>query len=198
MLSGDFIVGFPTETDEDFEATVRLVERVRYKNSFIFKYSARPGTIAHEKLVDDVPEAVKRARNGRLLGVQNAISERLHAAMVGSEVGVFVEGLSARERKLRKRASSDRGGPGLVSLTIGGQSMEEDRGCSTGCAATDVLSEEKGDESGSIQLAGRTDGDVIVFFDAPDVRAMEVVGTTVRVRVTGHQMLALAGELLRG
>jgi tRNA-2-methylthio-N6-dimethylallyladenosine synthase len=76
MLSGDIIVGFPTETDADFEATVRLLERSRYKNCFIFKYSPRPGTVAFDKIPDDVPESVKRERNNRLLAVQAEISAR--------------------------------------------------------------------------------------------------------------------------
>jgi tRNA-2-methylthio-N6-dimethylallyladenosine synthase len=59
-VAGDIIVGFPTESDEDFAATVSLVSRARYKNCFIFKYSPRPGTVAIEKLPDDVPDAVKR------------------------------------------------------------------------------------------------------------------------------------------
>ncbi|MEO1512389.1 MAG: MiaB/RimO family radical SAM methylthiotransferase, partial [Planctomycetota bacterium] len=74
-LSGDIIVGFPTETDEDFEATVGLLERARYKNCFIFKYSPRPGTVAYDKIPDDIPETVKRERNNRLLAVQAEISD---------------------------------------------------------------------------------------------------------------------------
>ncbi|MBZ0171577.1 MAG: radical SAM protein, partial [Phycisphaerales bacterium] len=60
MLSGDIIVGFPTETDADFDSTVALLERTRYKNCFIFKYSPRPGTVAYDKISDDIPEVVKR------------------------------------------------------------------------------------------------------------------------------------------
>ncbi len=73
-VSSDFIVGYCGETDEDFEATYRLVESCRFKNSFIFKYSERPGTKAAERLADDVPDAVKRERNQRLLALQNQIS----------------------------------------------------------------------------------------------------------------------------
>src|ERR1043165_4413217 len=69
MISGDFIVGFPTETDEDFEASCSLLKRARYKNAFIFKYSPRPGTTAFDKLADDVPDAVKRARNNTMLAI---------------------------------------------------------------------------------------------------------------------------------
>ena len=73
-VSSDFIVGFCGETEESFEKTVRLVERARFKNSFIFKYSPRPGTKADTLFIDDVPEEVKKRRNNDLLAVQNAIS----------------------------------------------------------------------------------------------------------------------------
>src|SRR5688572_25212273 len=73
-IASDFIVGFPTETEEDFEKTVALVKHCRFKNSFIFKYSPRPGTVAIERFEDDVPEDVKRRRNNALLAVQQAVS----------------------------------------------------------------------------------------------------------------------------
>jgi tRNA-2-methylthio-N6-dimethylallyladenosine synthase len=98
-IAGDVIVGFPGETDHDFEATKRLLERVRYKNCFIFKYSPRPGTLAHDRLPDDVPEAVKRRRNNELLDLQSRISAELHAAWVGRIVEVFVEQVSPGSRK---------------------------------------------------------------------------------------------------
>ncbi|MCL2710945.1 MAG: tRNA (N6-isopentenyl adenosine(37)-C2)-methylthiotransferase MiaB [Planctomycetaceae bacterium] len=75
-MTSDFIVGFCGETDEDFEQTVDLVEYCRFRNSFIFKYSPRPGTKAAELFADDVPEDVKKYRNNRLLEVQIAISRR--------------------------------------------------------------------------------------------------------------------------
>ena len=66
-VTSDFIVGFCGETEDDFQKTVDLVRQGRFKNSFIFKYSARPGTKAAELFEDDVPEAVKRRRNNELL-----------------------------------------------------------------------------------------------------------------------------------
>src|SRR3954465_11325179 len=62
-LASDAIVGFPTETDEDFATTIELTKYCRFKNSFIFKYSPRPGTIAIDRHADDVPDDVKRVRN---------------------------------------------------------------------------------------------------------------------------------------
>lgn len=93
-VSSDFIVGFCGETDEDFEKTVQLVQRCRFKNSFIFKYSVRPGTKAAERFEDDIPEAIKSERNNRLLAIQNAICEEDNARMIGREVEVLVEGPS--------------------------------------------------------------------------------------------------------
>ena len=67
-IAGDIIVGFPGETDEDFQATVELLKQVPFKNNFIFKYSPRPGTVAITRFEDDIPDAVKRERNNHLPG----------------------------------------------------------------------------------------------------------------------------------
>ena len=81
-VSSDFIVGFCGETDQDFEQTVSAVEEFRFKNSFIFKYSERPGTKAAGHMPDDVPYDVKQYRNNHLLAIQNAISEEGHQALL--------------------------------------------------------------------------------------------------------------------
>lgn len=93
-VSSDFIVGFCGETDEDFHQTMEMVRRYRFKNSFIFKYSVRPGTKAAELLPDDVPEEVKSLRNNQLLALQNSISEEDNARFVGQTVEILVEGPS--------------------------------------------------------------------------------------------------------
>jgi len=93
-VSSDFIVGFCGETDEDFDQTVELVEECRFKNSFIFKYSERPGTKGAEHLPDDIPLSVKKARNNHLLQIQNTISEEENRRFVGRDVDVLVEGPS--------------------------------------------------------------------------------------------------------
>ena len=98
-VTSDFIVGFCGETEEDFQQTVDLVRRARFKNSFIFKYSPRPGTKAAELYADDVPEAVKRRRNNELLAVQNAISLEDNQPLLGREVEILVEGPSKSARK---------------------------------------------------------------------------------------------------
>jgi tRNA-2-methylthio-N6-dimethylallyladenosine synthase len=93
-VSSDFIVGFCGETDEDFQLTYDLVAECRFKNSFIFKYSERPGTRGAEVYPDDVPFEVKNRRNNDLLELQNRISEQGNQQMLGQRVEVLVEGPS--------------------------------------------------------------------------------------------------------
>ncbi|HUV64954.1 MAG TPA: MiaB/RimO family radical SAM methylthiotransferase, partial [Sedimentisphaerales bacterium] len=114
-VAGDFIVGFPGETDEDFQATVDLVEKARYKNAFIFKYSPRPGTAADKRLQDTVPADVKQRRNAELLAVQERISGELSRDFLGQQVKVLVEGLS---KKSHVNVDVDQN-PQLVGRTAG-------------------------------------------------------------------------------
>ncbi len=90
-VASDFIVGFPGETDEDFQKTVQLMEDVRFQNCFIFKYSPRTGTKAAD-LEDDVIDEVKRARNKKLLELQKGISLEENKKLIGTKVQVLVEG----------------------------------------------------------------------------------------------------------
>lgn len=113
-IASDFIVGFPGETDEDFAATVELVKAARFKNSFVFKYSPRPGTRAEDRCVDDVPQEVKKQRNTELLAVQNEISDEDNRRFAGQEVEVLVEGLSKKPH-LNKAESEDN--PQLIGRT---------------------------------------------------------------------------------
>src|SRR5262245_22091848 len=93
-VSSDFIVGFCGETEESFAKTVDLVRAAKFKNSFIFKYSERPGTKAAERFADDVPEAVKKRRNNDLLAIQTENSRGDHRSQIGKVVEVLVEGPS--------------------------------------------------------------------------------------------------------
>ncbi len=93
-ISSDFIVGFSGEKDVSFERTCDLVREARFKNSFIFKYSPRPGTKGHELYADDVPEEVKKRRNNDLLAIQNAASLQDHRRFIGTRVEILVEGPS--------------------------------------------------------------------------------------------------------
>jgi tRNA-2-methylthio-N6-dimethylallyladenosine synthase len=94
-LSTDLIVGFPGETDEDFAATVEMVERVGYDNVFVFRYSPRPGTPA-ASLPDQVAPEVKAARNGGLLEVAGRVAAARSRRLEGRTVDVLVDGVSKR------------------------------------------------------------------------------------------------------
>jgi tRNA-2-methylthio-N6-dimethylallyladenosine synthase len=92
--SSDFIVGFCGETEESFARTCDLVASAGFKNSFIFKYSPRPGTKGEELFADDVPEEVKKRRNNDLLAIQNQVSLADHLARIEDTALVLVEGPS--------------------------------------------------------------------------------------------------------
>lgn len=98
-VSSDFIVGFCGETEEDFQATCDLVRECRFKNSFIFKYSERPGTRGADLYPDDIPEDVKKRRNNELLAIQNQISIEDNERLLGRTVEVLVEGPSKAAEK---------------------------------------------------------------------------------------------------
>jgi tRNA-2-methylthio-N6-dimethylallyladenosine synthase len=98
-VSSDFIVGFCGETEASHQKSLDLIREFRFKNSFIFKYSPRPGTKAYDLLPDDVPEEVKRQRNQDLLDLQNQISAEDNAEFIGQRVHVLVEGLSKNSEK---------------------------------------------------------------------------------------------------
>ncbi|MCC5787241.1 MAG: radical SAM protein [Phycisphaerales bacterium] len=191
MISGDIIVGFPTETDEDFEATKALLQRSRYKNCFIFKYSPRPGTVAYDRIPDDVPDEVKRRRNNELLALQTGISEEIGRAQVGREFEVYVEGPSRRAKKQAglKKSSLRNKANHTISLTVSGREPGEASESHGAIASIDA--------GGPVQLSGRTDGDQIVFFDTPEGRSpADFIGRLVRVRIEAAQGMSLAGSLL--
>jgi tRNA-2-methylthio-N6-dimethylallyladenosine synthase len=113
-IAGDFIVGFPGETEEDFAATVDLVKKAKYKNCFIFKYSPRPDTTADKRLQDNIPADVKQRRNVELLAVQEKVSDELSKHFCGKDVKVLVEGLS---KKSHRNTGDSRVGPQLMGRT---------------------------------------------------------------------------------
>jgi len=94
-FSTDIIVGFPGETDEDFEATIEMIERVGYDNVFVFRYSRRPGTPA-AAMPDQIPDAVKAARNGRLLEVVQRVTAARSGLLAGRTMEVLVDGTSRK------------------------------------------------------------------------------------------------------
>jgi tRNA-2-methylthio-N6-dimethylallyladenosine synthase len=165
-IASDFIVGFPTETDDDFAATADLVRQCRFKNSFIFKYSPRPGTVAIDRFADDVPEETKRRRNNQLLAVQQEVSSQLNRQMVGQRVEVMVEG----ESKLVSRRE-----PALLNgVQLGWEKRLESS------------------EDDPVQMVGRTPGDQIVVFDGePSMK-----GRILQLEICDAKSLTLFGRLI--
>jgi tRNA-2-methylthio-N6-dimethylallyladenosine synthase len=98
-IAGDIIVGFPTETEDDFMETESLLRKVRFKNNFVFSYSPRPSTVAIERFEDDVPRTTKLRRLNHLLKVGGAISGELHREYEGEVVDVFVERISPKSSR---------------------------------------------------------------------------------------------------
>ncbi len=105
-ITTDLIVGFPTETEEDFQETLRLLDRIRYDNVFAFAYSPRPGTRA-SKLPDDVPDQVKNERLNRLLQHQLEISGRRFAECVGKTMEILVEGEAKNQNLIPDHAQRE-------------------------------------------------------------------------------------------
>ncbi|TFW32399.1 tRNA (N6-isopentenyl adenosine(37)-C2)-methylthiotransferase MiaB [Massilia horti] len=126
-ISSDFIVGFPGETDADFEAMMKLVQDVGFDNSFSFIFSKRPGTPA-ANLEDDTPHEVKLARLQRLQALIDANTKKHSAAMVGTVQRILVEGPSKKGGgELQGRTESNRVvnfAPGTAGATLTGQLVD--------------------------------------------------------------------------
>ncbi|MDB5328126.1 MAG: miaB [Phycisphaerales bacterium] len=166
-IVSDFIVGFPTETDEEFEQCCDIVRYAKFKQSFIFKYSPRPGTVAIDRFEDDIPEDVKRARNNRLLAVQGEVIAENNAALVGQTIEVMVEG----ESKLVSRRAKATG----VELGAGFGGTARSSGP---------------EETVDTQLVGRTRGDQIVVFDGD----LSLKGGLVNVAIDRASQMTLFGR----
>lgn len=95
-LVSDWIVGFPGESEADFEKSERAMEEFGFLQSYVFQYSPRPGTVATE-LADDVPAEVKKKRNQRLLALQHRIARQRTPRMVGESSRLLLEGPSERQ-----------------------------------------------------------------------------------------------------
>ena len=119
-LTTDFIVGFPGETEEDFEDTLRLADRARFDSAYIFQYSERPGTPA-VKLADDVPPVDKDRRHKTLLALQRAISLEKNQALVGKQSEVLFE--SATKRDGARFVGRTREYKRVVAATVAGQDL---------------------------------------------------------------------------
>ena len=102
-MSSDFIVGFPGETDEDFEQTMQLVEEVEYAQAFSFKYSQRPGTPAAAQ-PDQVDEEVKAERLSRLQALLSEQQHRFNKGCIGRRLPVLFEKYGRKQGQLVGRS----------------------------------------------------------------------------------------------
>ena len=98
-ITTDIIVGFPTETDEEFKQTLKIVSNVRYTTAFMFAYSAREGTAA-ANIPDDIPKPEKLDRLSRLIETQSAITRELYDSMIGKTIEVMVNGKQEKRDQL--------------------------------------------------------------------------------------------------
>ncbi len=98
-LSTDIMCGFYSETEEDHQETLSLMEEAAFDSAFMFKYSERPGTYAAKKLSDNVPEEVKIRRLQEIIDLQNTLSLKSNQKDVGKEFEVLIEGFSKRSRQ---------------------------------------------------------------------------------------------------
>ena len=123
-LGSDWIVGFPGESEEDFQASERLLAEQGFLVSYVFKYDPRPGTRAGEGWPDDVPGEVKKERNARLLALAERVQRARFARRIGAPAEALVESVSRRDgRILHGRTPhgmpvSFRGDAGLVGRSV--------------------------------------------------------------------------------
>ena len=122
-ITSDFIVGFPGETEQDFEATLKLIDEVGFDNSFSYLFSPRPGTPAAE-MRDDTPHEVKAARLKRLQDKLSSLEDAVGQSMLGSVQRVLVEGISKKDvlelagRTDNNRVINFRGSPGMIGRFV--------------------------------------------------------------------------------
>ncbi len=117
VLTTDIIVGFPTETDAEFEDTMDVIAKVQFDSAFMFKYSERKGTVASKKFPDDVPEAKKTERIMRLNDLQKEITLARNKADIGTVQTVMIDNLASTSYPGECAGRSD--GNKLVALPMG-------------------------------------------------------------------------------
>lgn len=214
-VSSDFIVGFSGETDEEFQMTCDVVREFRFKNSFIFKYSERPGTVGAKRYPDDISEEVKKRRNNELLAIQNKISEEDNHAFLGRKVEILVEGPSKWSEKGKTSPSeltSSTGGSAVGSVeehshaaTEGGENLLQlgQPGAASEGWSQHPATEESTRESMTaavdaeesqhlIQLTGRTLCDRIVVFQGQP----RLIGQFVEIGIYDVSPFTLLGTIL--
>ena len=111
-ISQDLIAGFPTETEEDHQDTLSLMEYVEYDFGYMFSYSERPGTLAARKMEDDVPEAIKKRRLQEIVDLQQKLSEKRTKRFLGQTVEILIE----KESKKSAQHWSGRNSENVVTV----------------------------------------------------------------------------------
>jgi tRNA-2-methylthio-N6-dimethylallyladenosine synthase len=169
-LSTDIIVGFPGETEQDFEDTVRLVQEVGFVSAFVFKYSPRPFTPSL-KLEDDVPEEEKDRRMARLFDVVDAQQRSHLQSLVGTEQEVLLEGRSPTVRD-----NGLAGDPEAVGSPVPSETTHPSM----------------------VRMVGRTGRNEIVHVDVPAPQSAQGhgVGSLVRVRIEQANKHSLHASML--
>lgn len=119
-FAGDMIVGFPGETDKDFEESLTLLEEINYSNVFVFKYSPRPGTVS-DKFEDNISIEIKKERNKIMLEFQKNISLANHNRLIGKRIEVLVEGPAKFSPTLEQIKFSNDNNIRLMGRTSGDQ-----------------------------------------------------------------------------
>lgn len=195
-ITSDFIVGFCGETDDDFQQTADLVRWARFKNSYIFKYSPREGTVSARTWADDISDEVKRRRNNELLAIQNEISLADNQKFVGKEVEILVEGASKTAMKAALgELNFDE--PGTKDVKLDASKMSDgliaprDRKGFLPRAERTTSKDDKSDSCNQIvQLSGRTACDRVAVFDGSE----DLIGQIVRLkieRVSGYTLFGV-------
>jgi tRNA-2-methylthio-N6-dimethylallyladenosine synthase len=98
-ITADIIAGFCTETEEDHQDTIEMMQYSKYDFAYMFYYSERPGTLAARRYEDDIPEDIKKRRLAEIVAVQRRLSEEANAADVGKTFKILIEGDSKRSDK---------------------------------------------------------------------------------------------------
>jgi tRNA-2-methylthio-N6-dimethylallyladenosine synthase len=108
-ISSDIIAGFCTETEEDHQQTLELMQYCKYDFSYMYFYSERPGTLAARRYADDVPEKVKKRRLAEIVALQNELSKKSNYADIGKTFKILIEGDSKKsDRDWMGRSSENK------------------------------------------------------------------------------------------
>ena len=194
VITSDVIVGFPGETDREFEDTLRLVEKARFDAMFTFIYSKRPGTPAAE-LPDTVTRGQKQLRFERLIELQNRISDEKHARYVGGTFRVLVDEKTQDEQPATSQPRLPPDGAVCRSTgnTTGQGATDFNSDYSAAAANPDSANPNAGSgAAGRYTLKARTNGGRLVHLRG----GADLVGTFVSARITHCNSWSLFGEVL--